>query len=221
MNMNLSYKLFDVIDEEPVITPIIINLGPFKDLYKLDKTEDKSKYAQQLLFIWYLCDPTSPLFNSDNREEESMTYAFGKKIKITKALEKCIEEYKRRQSTPETRALEKTINICDNMVNGLVKSEDGVKEYYRLIDDINKELKREKDVDIRIDLLGKRMELEKKLADEAKVLSDLIPKIGKQLDSIMEMRKKVQKSVIELDSESNKDAISNFVVDEFIDKYSR
>ena len=58
--MNLSHKLFDVVEDEPIINPIIINLGPFKKLYEQDKSEDKSTYAKQLLYIWYLCDMTSP-----------------------------------------------------------------------------------------------------------------------------------------------------------------
>jgi len=64
------------------------------------------------------------------------------------------------------------------------------------------------------------MQMEKQVLDNAKTISDLIPKISKQLESIIEMRKKVEKSIIELDSETNKDAISNFVIDNFINKNS-
>lgn len=222
--MNLSHKLFDVVEDEPIINPIIINLGPFKKLYEQDKSEDKSTYAKQLLYIWYLCDMTSPFVNSEDREEESMKYAFGKKVRVTKSLQECIDEYKKRQSTPETRTLEKTIIMCDSMMADLSKSKNGVDEYKRLIDDINKLLKKlsssPEDIERRIELMNQKMDLEKKMYDEAKLTADLVPRINKQLESLVDMRKKVQKSIIELDSESNKEAISNFIVDSFIDKYN-
>jgi hypothetical protein len=211
--MNLSHKLFDVVEDEPIINPIIINLGPFKKLYEQDKSEDKSTYAKQLLYIWYLCDMTSPFVNSEDREEESMKYAFGKKVRITKSLQECIDEYKKRQSTPETRTLEKTIIMCDSMMADLSKSKNGVDEYKRLIDDINKLLKKlsssPEDIERRIELMNQKI-----------LTADLVPRINKQLESLVDMRKKVQKSIIELDSESNKEAISNFIVDSFIDKYN-
>lgn len=220
--MNFSYKLFDVVDDEPIVNPVIINLGPFKKLYQEDKSEDKSTYAKQLQYIWYANDPTSPLFNAEDKEDEAMNLSFGKKVKFNKTMTDCIDEYRKRQSTPETRTLEKTIKLCDNMINDLNKSKQGIEEFNRLIDDINKLIKRmgndEDDIERRIDLITKKMDLEKKMLDEAKNVSDLIPKISKQMESIIDMRKKVEKSLIELDSETNKDAVSNFIIDKFISK---
>jgi hypothetical protein len=110
------------------------------------------------------------------------------------------------------------------MMADLSKSKNGVDEYKRLIDDINKLLKKlsssPEDIERRIELMNQKMDLEKKMYDEAKLTADLVPRINKQLESLVDMRKKVQKSIIELDSESNKEAISNFIVDSFIDKYN-
>jgi hypothetical protein len=220
--MNFSFKLFDVVDDEPIVNAVVINLGPFKKLYQEDTSEDKSTYAKQLQYIWYANDPTSPLFNAEDKEQDAMILSFGKEVKFNKTMLDCIEEYRKRQSTPETRTLEKTIKLCDNMINDLNKSKQGIDEFNRLVDDINKLLKKmnntEDDVVKRIELIGKKMDLEKKMLDEAKNVSDLIPKIGKQMESIIEMRKKVEKSLVDLDSESNKDAVSNFIIDKFIAK---
>jgi ElaB/YqjD/DUF883 family membrane-anchored ribosome-binding protein len=110
------------------------------------------------------------------------------------------------------------------MINDLDKSKQGINEFNRLVDDIDNLLKRtgstEDDIEKRIELISKKMTMEKQVLDNAKTISDLIPKISKQLESIIEMRKKVEKSIIELDSETNKDAISNFVIDNFINKNS-
>ena len=222
--MNFSHKLFDVVDDEPVVNPVLINLGPFKKLYEEDKSADKSTYVKQLQYIWYANDPISPLYNAEDKEKEAMVLSFGKEVKFNKAMLDCIEEYKKRQSTPETRTLEKTIKLCDSMINDLDKSKQGINEFNRLVDDIDNLLKRtgstEDDIEKRIELISKKMTMEKQVLDNAKTISDLIPKISKQLESIIEMRKKVEKSIIELDSETNKDAISNFVIDNFINKNS-
>jgi hypothetical protein len=222
--MNFSHKLFDVVDDEPVVNPVIINLGPFKKLYQEDKSTDKTTYVKQLQYMWYANDPISPLYNAEDKEKEAMALSFGKEVKFTKTMLDCIEEYKKRQSTPETRTLEKTIKLCDSMINDLDKSKQGINEFNRLVDDIDNLLKRtgstEDDIEKRIELISKKMTMEKQVLDNAKTISDLIPKISKQLESIIEMRKKVEKSIIELDSETNKDAISNFVIDNFINKNS-
>ena len=57
--MNLSNRLFQIVDEEPVYCVVLVNLKPFKELYVLDKSEDKHKYAQHLVYVWYTSDPSS------------------------------------------------------------------------------------------------------------------------------------------------------------------
>jgi len=81
--MNLSNRLFQIIDEEPVYCPILINLKAFKELYVLDKSEDKHKYAQHLLYIWYTCDPSSPYFHSEDAEIDAAEEVYGRKKVIT------------------------------------------------------------------------------------------------------------------------------------------
>ena len=220
--MNFSYKLFDVVDDQPIVNAVVINLGSFKKLYLEDKSDDKSTYCKQLQYMWYAYDPTSPLFNAENKEEEAMRLSFGKEVKLSKTMLDCVDEYKKRQSTPETRTLERSIKLCDGMIKDLNKSKDGMDEFNRLITDINNLLKKmnntEEDIEKRIDLIDKKMKLEKLVLDDAKNVADLIPKISKQIESIIDMRKKVEKSLIDLDSDTNKDAVSNFIIDKFISK---
>lgn len=222
--MNLANRLFEIIDDQPVITPVLVNLSCFKKLYLEDKTIDKSKYAQQLLYIWYTCDPGSPFFNSENKEEEVAKEVFGKKFTITKSMQDCIEEYKKRQSTPETRSFERTMSIVDNMTGGLVKDHKQLKEWERLIEDTNTLLqslgKDPSDIEARYELMERKIELESKFIKTAEAMAGIVPKIQKQVESLIEMRKQVEKSKVELDSDDNNDAISNFIIDMFIDKYN-
>ena len=69
---NLSSHLFTVINDEPTITTVLINLPSYKKMYMQDKTPDKSDYTKKLVFIWYYHDANSPYFNSENLMEECM-----------------------------------------------------------------------------------------------------------------------------------------------------
>jgi hypothetical protein len=222
--MNLANRLFEIVDDEPVYSPVLVNLKCFKKLYEEDKSSDKSKYAQQLMYIWYLCDCGSPFFNSEDRETEVSNEVFGKKITITKSLQACVDEYKKRQSTHETRAFERTAMLCDNMTAGLTKDNQQLLEWERLIQDVNDLLKSlgkdPTDIEARFELMERKIDLEAKFIKTASDMSSMIPKIEKQVDALIELRKKVEKSKIDIDSDSNKDSISNFLIDEFIDKYN-
>ena len=222
--MNLANKLFEIIDDEPVYTPVLVNLKCYKKLYEEDKTTDKSKYAQQLLYIWYVCDPCSPYYNSENKDEDVMYEVFGRKVNFTKAFYECIDEYRKRQSTPETRAFERTMQFCDSMTSGLVKDKHRLEEWERLIQDVNELLKSlgkdPEDIAARFELMERKIELENKFVKTASDMSSMIPKIEKQVDALIEMRKKVERAKFEIDSDNNKEAISNFIIEQFIDKYS-
>lgn len=222
--MNLANRLFEVIDDEPVYTPVLINLSCFKKMYMEDKSEDKSAYAKQLVYMWYLWDPGSPFFNSENKEAEVMKEVYGKKVALSKSLVACIDEYKKRQSTFEIRAFERTAVLCDNMTAGLAKDNQQLVEWERLIDDVNALLKTlgkdPDDIAARFELMERKIELEAKLIKTASEMSSMIPKIEKQVDALLEMRKKVEKAKVEIDSDNNKDSISNFIIDQFIDKYN-
>jgi len=221
--MNLANRLFQIIDDEPVYDAVLINISCYKKLYMLDKSEDKNKYAKQLLFIWYICDPCSPYFNTENRIEEATKEVFGKKTKITKILQECIDEYKRRQSTPMIRAFERTMKVSDNMSADLARDTDQLGEWKRLTNDINQLMKElgsdPSDIEARLELMERKLDLETKIIKKSKDMADLIPKINKQVESLLDIKDKVDKDRMQVDSSDNKDAISNFIIDEFIERY--
>jgi hypothetical protein len=221
---NLADRLFQIVDDTPVYTPVLINLNCFKDLYLLDKSDDKHKYAQHLLFIWYTCDPSSPYFYSDNRIEEAAFEVYGSSEKvITKQLRKCMDEYTKRQSTPMIRAFERAMAITDQNEAILNKNTRQLEEWERLISDCNDLLKtlgkNPEDIATRIELLDRIEDLEAKKLKRQSELSKMIPTINKQVKELLELKKEVDKDRMQINSEDNKDAISNYIVDEFIDKY--
>ena len=221
--MNLSSRLFQVIDVEPVYSPVLINIKCFKTLYMSDTSEDKSKYAQHLLYIWYVCDPNSPYFNAENRLDDASMEVYGRKKKITKVMRKCMDEYTIRQSTPMIRAYERAMKAADQNSNILVGNQELIEEWQRLIKDANFTLKQfgkdPQDIVDRLELTDRITDLELKIIKKSKEMSALIPAINKGVESLLELKKKVDKDRLQLDSDDNKESISNYVIDEFIDKY--
>lgn len=217
--MSLANKLFEVINDEPIYTAVLINLPAFKKLYLEDKTETKSTYAKHLAFIWYYHDLKSPYRDSDNRLEDAMFGAYGKQIKITKTLQACMDEYLKRQSTAETRSLDSALAMCDQMVATLKNNSADNEEYYRLIKDLDASMKEEDDIDERITLAESKIKIEESISKKIKDNADLIPKINKLVESTMDLRNKLKKVIEDMDSSSNRDSINNFIITELIKKH--
>jgi len=221
--MNLSNRLFQIVDEEPAYSVILINIKCYKELYMLDKSDDKHKYAQHLVYIWYTCDPSSPYFNTESREKDAALEVYGRKKVITKQLRKCMDEYTKRQSTPMIRAYKRAMKIADQHESLLKKNQSQAEEFNRLIDDCSELMqslgKNPDDILNRIELMERLEDLQtKKIKREAEMAS-LIPKINKQVKDLLELKKEVDKDRLQIDSDDNKEAISNFIVDSFIEKY--
>lgn len=222
--MNLSSRLFEMVDDVPVYSPILINLKCFKELYQLDKSEDKHKYANHLLYIWYTCDPNSPYFNSENKAEEAALEIYGRKKVITKQLRKCMDEYKKRQSTPMIRAYERAMAISDQNESIIRETKDEIAEQERLAADclqLMKTLgKNPEDIANRIDLMERMDDLKSSRLKYQSELSKLVPTIKTQVQMLLELKKDVDKDRQQLDSDDNSEGIGNYIVDNLIDKYS-
>jgi len=222
--MNLSNRLFQIIDEEPVYCAILINIKCFKELYMLDKSDDKNKFAQHLLYIWYTCDPSSPYFNSEERLLDAAVEVYGRKKVMTKYLKKCMIEYTKRQSTPMIRAYERAMRITDQNEAILQKNNKQALEWKRLMDDSTDLLqslgKNPDEILARIELLERIQDIEAKKIKNQSELSKMVPTINKQVKELLDLKKEVDKARMQIDSEDNKDAIANYIVDEFIERHT-
>lgn len=222
--MNLSARLFQIVNEEPVYCAILINIKCFKDLYMLDPSEDKSKFAQHLLYIWYTCDPSSPYFNAENKLEDASLEVYGKSNKaITKQLKRCMDEYTKRQSTPMIRAYERAMRITDQTEDIISQNKKKMNEWQRLIDDSTELMetmgKNPDDIAGRIEIMERIIDLETKKLKHQSETAKLIPQINSQVKELLELKLAVDKDRLQLESSDNKDAISNYIIDEFIDKH--
>jgi hypothetical protein len=131
---------------------------------------------------------------------------------ITKLLEEALLLFKKCQSTVERRTLESTINSCDSLndnLNNMRTSSD--LQLKKLLDELDVEIKNSTGIDEKIELFSTKQNLEQATLANNKIMSDLIVKASKTLDTIEELRQKANKAHSELE-----DTLSDFIIDEFI-----
>ncbi len=217
---NLSMHLFKIVDDTPIYCPVQINLPCFRDLYITDTTSDKSEYAKQLVFIWYYLDANSPYMYSDNKLEECLKAAFGTvNYKISALLKSCMDEYSKRQSTPELRSLQTVMELLDESLKSLKDTKRSSDEELRYLEDLDKQIKVQKDLKERRMLLLMQTEAKKNMNDVISNITQQIPKITNIIKEMAELKKAVQASLSEIDSSTNKESISNHIIYDIIDTF--
>jgi hypothetical protein len=214
--MAFKNKLFDIVDDEPVINPLIVNLGPFKKLYKKDKSVDKNKYKSQLQYCFYMGDYDSPIYNMETEEKKLMAceLSFGNKNvsrNITLLLQEALNLYIKCQSTVERRTLDSNVISCDSLNNNLKNMRQSSDTLFKILDELDKEIANTTDVEDKVMYFEKKQSLEQAMLNNSKTISDLISKSSKLLETIIDLRQKANKAHSELES-----TIDDFLIDEFI-----
>ena len=113
-----NYKL-EVEDE-------LLLLKPFKELYKADKTKDKSKFFELLTILYFVYDPRSDYNYITNEEERLKEVCESNGFDVPKFNSKeleCIELYKQNVTTASTLLLEDT-KITIEKIREMLKSID-------------------------------------------------------------------------------------------------
>lgn len=222
--MNICDKLFIVgEDYQPEFTPVLVNLPHYKQLYINDKTSDKSDFAKQLAYIWLTCDMRSPYFDSEDIIEDAKIAAFGdSNYIIDDTLKLCLEDYKKRQSTAESRALESALSVIDEIGKSLKNQDRDTSQEEDLLKDVNKELGRlskshnQSDLQQKAQLVMFKQELIEKMNKNYQLRLKLIPDLTKSVTDLMKLREQLRNLIIEIDGNNNKDKISDFIIHKFI-----
>lgn len=210
----LSDKLFDFKGNDPYLRPVGLHIKEFRELWDADKSEEKSQYAKELAIVYHMCDYESPFYDMKNKEKEIYRqYTGSESYKVPKRVLACIEYYNKLNNTPEKRALDAAVALCDSISDSMGTHNNDAKQLDDLIKELDFEIKQAEDVYTKIELLKQKNELKKALLESAKTASDLIPKMEKYFDSLVKMRVKVMKASYE-DGNDNTKAIDNFLMDE-------
>ncbi len=212
---NIYHKLFQVENDQPIINSVLINLPTFKKLYLEDKSKSKSNYIKQLAYIWYLCDIRSPYYNVEEKEIECKKGAFGNENEsISSTLQECIEEYKKRNSTSESRSIDGAILALDNITGVLNEQKKNHTQLSELVSYITYEIDNTNDLNKKIALYKERISLEKEVINNMDKITSMIPKVMDLSAKIAEARNKINKIADDIDN--SKSNISSFITDKLI-----
>ena len=107
----LKMKLVKISNYKLEVEDELLLLKPFKELYKADKTKDKSKFYDFLTLVYYTYDPRSD-YNYITNEEERLQEVFEsngiEQYKFSQKELDCIELYKQLTTTISTELLRST-----------------------------------------------------------------------------------------------------------------
>lgn len=212
--------LFDIVDGSPIINAPLVNLKQFKRLWELDKTEDKSEYLKWLLYIYYMCDYRSAFFEVSFKEEKVMEEVFGDtNISIPIQVKDCMAVYIERNTIAEQRALEGTITTTDSITDTLSGFRSSSNQLQEIIDLIDLQIQNAIDDTnhaLASSLMKQKMDLQNQQLDIIKKAADMIPKVEKNVEALLSLRKKVEEALDKHEDFSGK--LENFIVHDFIDK---
>lgn len=213
-------RLFTIIDGEPVVTAPLVNLKSFKKLWETDKTEDKSIYKKWMLYIYYMYDYRSEFFEEKDKESKILKEVFGKTdVRIPKRLTPCVNDYVSRNTPAEQRTLQAAINSADNIADNLSKLQQNVSQLDNVIEALEKQVDKslkEGDVLVCVELTKEKLKIQESQMTLINKSADLIPKIERNVESIINLRDKVEKSMNKIsDSGEN---LESYIIDDFLDK---
>lgn len=213
-------RIFSIVDGEPIVTAPMVNLKHFKELWEMDTSEDKGSYKRWMRFIYDSCDYRSDYFELKDKEEAILLDLFGRSnYSIPPKVQRCQEEYRRRNTPAEQRSLESAINSADGINDTVAKMKQDVKQFDDTMKELDKLINSQTDVLARMELLKEKMVLQDKLMGLVKNMADIIPKIEKNVSSIVNLRTTVEASVAKI--QDSKEKVENYMIDDFINAAER
>jgi hypothetical protein len=217
----MKNRLFDIINGEPVVTAPLLNLKAFRNLWNLDKTDDKSIYKKWLLYIYYMYDYKSEFHDQKDKQEKVLKEVFNTKhVKIPhKKLDPCIKEYIEKNTCAEQRTLEAAIASADSVTENITKFQQESRQTEEVINLLEVEIKncvKAKETLLAVELTKQKLELQEKQLEIIKKSSDLIPRIQKGIESIVLLREVVDNALLK--KQSDGDTLEDYIIDSFLDK---
>lgn len=107
----LNMKLVRIVNYKLEVEDELLLLKPFKELYKADKSKEKSKFFDFLTIVYYTYDPRSDYNYITNEEERLKEVCISNGLETPKFTQKeldCIELYKQLTTTISSALLKST-----------------------------------------------------------------------------------------------------------------
>lgn len=118
--------MFTIINNIPRITPEGLFIPEMRAIWDADKSQDKHKATQELIYIYHMSEPKSVYAKLDASMREQTIiddYIADKKWKPSKEVQNAIEKYKKLIETPITRAFQ-SISIALDKLNKTLEKMD-------------------------------------------------------------------------------------------------
>lgn len=118
--------MFTIINNIPRITPEGLFIPEMRAIWDADKSQDKHKATQELIYIYHMSEPKSVYAKLDASLREQTIiddYIADKKWKPSKEVTDAIEKYKKLIETPITRAFQ-SISIALDKLNKTLEKMD-------------------------------------------------------------------------------------------------
>ena len=116
--------MFTIINNIPRITPEALFIPEMKAIWDADKSQDKHKATQELIYIYHMSEPKSVYAKLDASLREQTIiddYIQDKKWKPSKEVKAAVEKYKKLIETPITRAFQSISIALDKLNKSLEK----------------------------------------------------------------------------------------------------
>jgi hypothetical protein len=205
--MRFEDKVFTVVNDQPRLSAVGLNIPAFMKLWEEDTTEDKSQYAKELAFVYHMCTYRSPYYDVVNKQEAiGRDYMGDKKYKPSKRVTDAVSVFVEMQNSSELRALDAATSSADMIAKDLRNMEMESVEFNKLIKEI--------DVYVKIELMGHKMKLQENKLKINDQIVGLSTKLEKQIESIKLLRERVTKAEYSGEMSS---MIDSFLIDDILE----
>ena len=102
-------KLIDLIDGKIVISPEVLCILPFSEIWSKDKSKDKVQATNQIKYIWFYTDFNSPYYQHPEHDRHILLLKDvikDEKFKVDNDVKQAVEKYKQLHITPSMRLLD-------------------------------------------------------------------------------------------------------------------
>lgn len=215
--MKLKDKIFQILNEQPHLHPIGIHLPEFAKLRDADKSEDKSKYAQQLAYVYHMHEYDSPYYDRKNKEQEIGKDYFGKRnFKPTKMLAAALQRYKELDSCAERRALDAATTACDMIAENINKMSTDSSQFEHIISILDEDIKNGTTTAHKIHAFQQKLDIQEQQMKILTSITKTMPQLEKTIETSLNLRKKVTTAVFK--GEGSDSMIGEFLFDTLMDE---
>jgi len=105
----LSFK-----NNKVIISPEIVSITPFKEIWEKDKSKDKEKATNKLKYLWFYIDYESPYFKYSEKEkhEKILTNVLkDTKFKVDEELKVAMDSYRELNYTPAIETVDSAMTF--------------------------------------------------------------------------------------------------------------